>query len=485
MTERTERSIAPGNRSARRSDLVSLPLGRTIWLFMLPILGQNILQSLNGSASVFWVSHVLGQTALAAIVNAAQIMFLMLGLIFGISAASSILIAQSVGSGDLLRTKKIVGSCTVFFLIISTLMGVVGFTCAPAMLRLLGASAEIRSDAIAYLRVIFAALPFLFFASYLMAAQRGAGDTRTPFYFALLQIVVDVILNPILIIGIGPLPKMGIVGSAAASLISQVFALALMVLHLYRKNSPIVLHRSEFAYLVPDTRVVRVLLVKGTAMGFQMIVSNLAAATMMSAVNRWGTATISAYGAAMQICIYVQMPAIAIGAALSAISAQNVGAGRMDRVNRAAWIGAGYAVGLTFALILLLLAAERLSFGIFLPPDSPALPIAIHLNRIVLWSFLGLGVAMPLSGVFRSTGAVWPPLLFMIISMFGVRIPLAFGLASRWGPDAIWFSFPIGAAIMVLLTVCYYFFGNWRTALLLNTLPRPRDVNRSANSWIP
>jgi putative MATE family efflux protein len=385
--------------------------------------------------------------------------------------AANIMIGQAIGARNEALAKKVVGACTTFFIVVSLAVSVAGALATPSILDAMGTPADARPDAIAYLRVIFVAMPFLYFFNFVMMAQRGVGDSRTPFYFAVLQVALDVTFNPILIMGLGPFPRMGIAGSAASTLISQTVSLAMMLLHLYRKRSLLVLRPGEFRLLVPDLSIIRTLVFKGTPMGFQMIVVSLAAVTMMSLVNRYGSQTGAAYGAAMQLWNYVQMPAMALGAAVSSMAAQNVGAGRMDRVERVAWIGAAYALAFTVTPIVAILLADHWVLQVFLPGSSPALPIAQHLNAYVIWSFVPFGVAFIFSGVVRATGAVWPPLAAMVVALWFVRIPFAYALMPRWGADAVWLSFPLGSAMMLAFALAYYRWGGWRTARLVETVP--------------
>jgi putative MATE family efflux protein len=459
----------PGGRKG--PDLTVGPIGKTLILFSLPVLGSNILQSLNGSANAVWVSHVLGEAALTATSNSNQIFFLMLGAVFGVSMAANIMIGQAMGARDEALAKKVVGTCTTFFIVLSLAVGILGGLLTPYILDAMRTPAAARADAIAYLRVIFAAMPFMYFFSFMMMAQRGVGDSRTPFYFALLQVGLDITLNPLLIMGIGPFPKMGIAGSATSTLIAQTFTLAVMLIHLYRKRSILVIRPSEWRLLIPDLAIIRQLFVKGLPMGFQMIVISLAAATMMSFVNRYGVHTSAAYGAATQLWTYIQMPAMALGAAVSSMAAQNVGAGKMDRVERVARIGAAYAILFTGTPIVLIYLADPWVLRAFLPGASASLPIAVHINSIVVWGFIPFGVAFIFSGIVRATGAVWPPLLAMIISLWGVRVPMANLLEPHWGADAIWFSFPVGSTMTCLLAGGYYLWGGWRKARMLQVTP--------------
>ncbi len=460
---------APGGR--RMPDLTTGPIGKTLILFALPVLGANILQSLNGTANAVWVSHALGEAALTATANANQIMFLMLGAVFGLSMASNIMIGQAIGARDEATAKRVIGTSTAFFIFVSMTVGVLGFTLTPAILTAMGTPPDAKRDAVAYLRVIFSAMPFMYFFSYVMMAQRGAGDSRTPFYFSLLSVGMDIVLNPLLIMGIGPFPRLGIAGSATSTLISQTITLAAMIAHLYRKRSILVLRPGEFHLLKPDLTIVRTLLFKGLPMCFQMMVTSLAAVTMMSFVNRHGVQVSAAYGAAAQLWTYVQMPAMALGGAVSSMAAQNVGAGKMDRVERTARAGALYAFLFSAVPIVLIQLADPFVLRAFLPASSPSLPIAVHINSIVLWGFIPFGMAFIFSGIVRATGAVWPPLLAMIISLWGVRVPLASYLEPRIGADAIWISYPIASTVTLGLALAYYVFGGWRNARMLPTTP--------------
>ncbi|HEX7884816.1 MAG TPA: MATE family efflux transporter [Phenylobacterium sp.] len=467
-TAARERDTRAGRKTP---DLTTGPIGKTLILFALPVLGTNILQSLNGSANAIWVSHVLGEAALTATSNANQIMFLMLGAVFGLSMASNIMIGQAIGARDTATAKRVIGASTAFFIVVSISVGALGFILTPHVLAWMGTPDEARRDAIAYLRVIFSAMPFMYFFSYMMMAQRGTGDSRTPFYFSLAAVGMDVILNPLLITGYGPFPRMGIAGSATSTLLSQTVTLGAMVAHLYRKKSILVLRPSEFRLLVPDLRIVRSLVLKGLPMSFQMMVISLSAVTMMSLVNRHGVQTSAAYGAATQLWTYVQMPAMALGAAVSSMAAQNVGAGRMDRVDRIARSGVLYALLFTGVPVILIYLADPWVLRAFLPGSSPSLAIAVHINSIVLWGFIAFGLAFVLSGVVRATGAVWPPLLAMIISLWGVRVPLANILAPQLGADAIWISFPVGSGTTLALAWAYYMWGGWRKSRMLPTTP--------------
>jgi len=442
------------------------PIARTLLGFALPILFGNVLQSLNGSVNSIWVGRFLGEAALGATANANSILFLLIGGVFGVSMASTILVAQYVGAGAAPEARRVVGTSASFFALVAVTIAALGWLGAPRLLawmRTPGASAGLALD---YLRIIFIAVPFIYLYTFVMAVLRGAGDSKTPFKFLLLSVGLDIVLNPLLIFGWGPLPRLGIAGSATATLIANAVSLAALLAHLYRRQHPLWLHGRDLALLRLDGAIVATLLRKGLPMGLQLLLVSANMLALVSLVNRFGTDTTAAYGATWQLWNYLQMPAFALGAAVTSMAAQNVGAGRWDRVQRIAGAGVGFHCAATGALVLLLLALNRHALGLFLPAGA-ALDIAAHINATSAWSFVFFGISMVLFGIVRSTGAVVPPLVILLIALWGVRLPVAVGLAPRFGADAIWWSFPLASSISALLAVSYYRFGGWRAAHMM------------------
>ncbi len=388
----------PGGQYPRRN-LTEGPIAKTLILFSLPMLGTNVLQSLNLTANQFWVSHLLGVTAIAAIGNANVIGFLAQGAIFGATMAANIMIAQAVGAEDFRLVKRVMGTAISFFFVLSFLLAFLGWNFAPHVLTLMRTPPAARADAIIYMRIVFAAMPFMYFFMFLQMAQRGAGDSRTPFYFMALAVVLDVIFNPLLIAGIGPFPKLGIAGSAASTLIGQGVSLALLLVYLYRKHSVIMLRPHELGLLVPDWSLLRPLLVRGLPMSLQMFIMSGAAMVMIGFVNGFGAVTSAAYIGAQQVWNYIQMPGMAVGASISSMAGQNVGAGKWDRVSRIAGVGILLSVMVTGTCAALIYLLGPIPLYPFLPFGSPTVPIALHIDRTVLWAFVIFNATFALTGI--------------------------------------------------------------------------------------
>lgn len=452
------------------SPLTEGPIARTLLRFTMPILLGNVLQSLNGSVNSVWVGKYLGEAALTATSNANSIMFLLLGGAFGVSMAATILVAQHVGGKRPDAARQVVGASAVFFASVAVVLSLLGWLSADALLGAMHTPADALPFARSYLRIIFIALPFLYLYTYVIAVLRGAGDSRTPFRFLVLSVALDIALNPLLIFGFSPVPRLGIAGSALATLIANVISLIALIVHLYRRHDPLCLRGRDVALLRFDWTIIRTLVTKGLPMGLQMIVISANGVAMITLVNRFGSDTTAAYGAAWQLWNYVQMPAFALGAAVSSMAAQNVGAGRWDRVGRIAGAGVLFNLLLTGCVVALIDALNAHALGLFLPA-GPALEIARHLNVIGSPSFVFFGISMVLFGVVRATGAVVPPLLSLFFALWLVRLPFASLLLPVWGADAIWWSFPLSAIIAASLAIAYYRWGGWRRARMTRAEP--------------
>jgi Na+-driven multidrug efflux pump len=223
---------------------------------------------------------------------------------------------------------------------------------------------------------------------------------------------------------------------------------------------------ADLALLRFDRPIISALLLKGLPMGLQMVVISANAVMIITLVNPFGSDTTAAYGASWQLWNYVQMPALALGAAISAMAAQNVGAKQWDRVQRIAKVGIIFSLIATLTAALLLILFDEIALKWFLPSDQ-LVSIARHINIIGAPSFVFFGISMVLFGVIRATGAVLPPLIILIISLWGFRFPFAKLLMPTLGADAIWWSFPLAAALSSVLSITYYRFGRWRQAHMI------------------
>jgi putative MATE family efflux protein len=454
---------APISRSGSGyRDLNQGPILRTLLIFSAPTLASNILQSLSGSINSIWVGNTLGANALAATANANVIMFLVFAAVFGFGMAAMIKVGQAFGAGNVAAARltfaNALSLCTGLTLIIAP----AGWLFAPHLLRAMATPPEIFPLALVYLRVLIIGMPPAMVTLIIGMGLRGAGDAATSLRFMVLSVVLDTALNPLLILGVGPFPRLGIAGSALASTLASYSAMAAILVYVYARNLPVRLGWSELDYLRPRMDELRFIVGKGLPMGAQMLLIASSGLIMIGLVNREGAMASAAFGASLQVWTYLQMPALAIAASLSAMVAQALGAGlvdRLDKVTRAALILHFAATGFMAALLMIF---DRPVMELFLGGEAAAVALARHIQLLASWSFIMFGITIMLFGAMRAGGVVLTPLLVMGAALYPVRLGFYALAYPVIGADAIWLSYPVGSLAAVALAAIAYRQPEWR-----------------------
>ena len=452
-----------------RGDLTQGPMMGTLLAFAVPTLASNVLQSLNGTINSIWVGRLIGEEALAATANANIIMFLLSALAFGFGMAGTVKIGQRFGMRNIDGARRTFGTAVGFSFLVMLAISAIGWLLTPQLLDLLGTPGAARDLALGYLRMLFVSMPVVMVSIILQMGLRGAGDARTPLIFMGLTVALDIVLNPLLISGWGPFPTLGIVGSALAMVIASVTSFVAMLFYVYGKDLPLRLRGAELAYLKPDMAELRYIVTKGVPMGAQMLIMSAAMLIVVGLVNREGLLMTAAYGAAMQLFTYIQMPALAIGGAISAMAAQYIGANKWEALGKLT--GAGVLVNLvmTGIVTVLLLLFDRPVLVLFLGPDSPAVPLARHIQLLASWNFVTFGVTMVLTSTMRAGGAVMVPLYILAVALYPMRLGFYYATYDWLGSDAIWWSFPFSAASALLMAWWAYSRPGWREAARAET----------------
>lgn len=449
-----------------KGNLTQGPLTRTLLVFALPQLVGNVLQSLNGSINAVWVGQLLGDEALAATANSNILMFLLFALVFGFGMAATVRIGQSWGANDVISARRVLGAALGLTGLISVVLATLGILFADKVLDLLATPGAAHDQALAYLRVVFIANPIATITTMIAMGLRGSGDAATPLRFMILATVLDVALNPVLILGLGPAPALGIAGSAWATVIATTIGFGAMLVWIYAKDLPLRLRGAELAWLKPRWEEVRYLLSNGLPMGAQMLVISGAGVIMIGLVNREGLVTAAAYGALLQIWNYIGMPAMAIGGAVSAMVAQHIGAGREDRVDAISRAGSLANLAMTGVLIAALVPFDRPVLELFLGAASPSVAAALHIQDLAIWTYLPFGVTIVLFGTLRAYRVNYAQLAVLFVSMYVVRLGAYYLLYPLLGADALWYSFLLSSLTSLALTLAIYFRLPWRKRML-------------------
>ncbi len=297
----------PSERS--RVTLTDGPVVSSLWSFALPTMAATALQSINGSINTIWIGHLIGKEGLAAASNVNIIISMSHAMTFGFGMAVAILIARAAGAGDVDGLRRSFGAGVGLFSVSGLILTLLGLLGLPSLLSVLDTPADAVPQALEYAYMSFAGLlPALLF-TFLQIALRGAGDAHTPLLFIIPVALIDAALNPLLILGAGPFPEMGIAGSALASFISSSAGLAMIIAWIYARDLPIRLRGLELHNLVPAPRLALAIMRQGIPMGLQMIMMSISSLVMLVFVNGEGTATVAAYAAVTLLWGYVQTPA--------------------------------------------------------------------------------------------------------------------------------------------------------------------------------
>lgn len=433
------------------------PIWRDMLYFLLPMMLGNALQSIGQLASSIVLGQWIGVAALATVAAFFPLFFLLVSFIIGLESGASILIGQAYGARDYERMKAVVGTTLTFTFLLAVALAVAGDLFAWDLLRLLGTPSNILPDSVTYARIMFTSLPVLFLYFGYTTFIRGTGDSRTPLYFLIVSTVLNLLLLPALVFGWAFLPRLGVYGSAYASVAATTIALAGLMVYLHRTGHPLRFDSSVARHLRLDPGLLRLLLRLGIPSSVNMILVSLSEIAVISLVNRFGSDATAAYGAVNQVASYVQMPAISLAMAVSIFGAQAIGAGRSDRLRSVIRSGVvlNYAIGGT--LIVLVYAFSRDVLSLFLT-DGGTLGIAHSLLMISLWSYLIFGNAQVISATMRSSGTVLWPMVFSVASIWAVQVPIAYLLSTHTslGIEGIWVGYPAAFAASLGLQYAYY-----------------------------
>lgn len=442
--------------------LINGPIAPTLIKFAFPLLITNFLHTLTGTWNAVWVSHVLGPDDLVAIVNANVILGILMGSIMGFGMAAGVSIGQSIGADDLRTAHRVVGTSIGFGIGGGIVIGGLGLFGVQAIVDLIQMPEEARQQAITYFRIVCLSMPTLFFFVFTMMILRSSGDARTPFIFNMLWIGLGLFLTPVLLTGAFGLPRLGIAGAALGGWIANVTTLVAALIYVYRKDMPLVLRGRDLRFLRPDPRILVMLAKRGVPSAAETFIVQGSYFVLLTLVNAYGVMTAAGYGVAAQLWGYVMMPTMAFAASMSAMAAQNIGAGRWDRVNKIAFRGCTLSFMITAGMALLIYSLGDLPLQLFLPEGGEALQTAKQINEVVLWNWPIIAITFGLFAIVRANGVMLPSAIIFAITMWGLRIPFASLLQPLLGSYAIWWSFPVGTIASAALAYAYYRWGAWR-----------------------
>lgn len=248
---------------------------RSMSLFLVPLLLSNVLQSVGQLVGMMAVGRWLGVDAVAAVSSFFPLFFLLISFTIGIGSGSSILIGQAYGAKNEERLKAVVGTTLTFTFLLGVVLAVIGSIFTLDILRLMGTPENVIHVSANYARILFYAMPFMFLYFAYTTFLRGTGDSKTPFYTLIVSTVINIALLPVLILGMFGFPKLGIYGSAYATVISTIATFLVLMVYLRKRKHPLQFDKTVRRYLKMDKELLVLLLRLGVPASINMILVSL------------------------------------------------------------------------------------------------------------------------------------------------------------------------------------------------------------------
>jgi putative MATE family efflux protein len=433
-----------------------LPLWRTFFVFLLPLMLSNILQSLSGTLNGMFLGQLIGVEAMATASAFFPVMFFFMAFVIGLSMGATILIGQAFGARDVELVRNIAGPVLLAVIIIGVIVGGLGAAFADPLMRLLQTPENILAPATDYARVLLLSMPLMFVFILMTSIIRGIGDSMTPLWALSLSTLVGLILTPAFIDGWFGLPKLAATSAAVASVVSILAGLVWLGVHMRQKDMPFAPNADLFRRMRFDAGMLARVLRLGLPTGFQMIIIAVAEIVLLGLANSHGSDVTAAYGATAQVLSYVQLPAMSIGISTSILAAQAIGAGKIASLDNIMRTGQLLNIVITGLGVILVYLLSRTIISLFIT-DLNVIDQTDHLISIVLWSVILFGGSVVFSGTMRGSGSVLAPTFLAIIAIIAVEIPVATWLSGEIGVDGIWWGYPAAFGAMLVLQGGYYY----------------------------
>ncbi|TDX44380.1 putative MATE family efflux protein [Halanaerobium congolense] len=454
-----EEEIINSPQLGNREHIINGPIVRTLFKLASPVMIGNTMQVVYNLADTFWLGK-LGADSVAALSVGFPLVFLMISIGGGITVAGTTLVAQYMGSDNQKMANKITGQIFVFVMALSLVLATIGVLFNKNILHLMGAPAGILPDASSYLTIIFAGLPFMFSFFIFSALLRGYGDTKTPMKMVVFSAILNIILDPLLIFGVGFIPNLGVRGAAIATVFSRAVAGVIGIYILFTGKKGLVLSLDS---LKPDFKEIKKILILGLPSAGEQSIVALGMTLLMSIVSQFGTIAVAAYGIGSRILSVVMLPTRGFATATTTMVGQNLGAEQSDRAEKSAWVSTGIILFLLTLLAFLFNLFPKAVISIF-NSNPEVIKIGTSFLRIVGFSFGFLGIRFILGGSFRGAGNTVIAMLLAIIALWGIRLPLAHYLSINlgWGTNGIWWGMFFSNFITSIIAVIWFKKGGWK-----------------------
>jgi len=437
-------------------DLTTGNEGKLILKFAIPMLLGNIFQQLYSVIDSIVVGKFVGTNALAAVGTSGPVIFLLISFMIGITMGFTVVISQYFGAKDLSKVQKAINTMYIFLFFLSLVMSVVGILLSGYIFRMINLDPKIIPQAQVFLNIFFGGLVFLFGYNGTSAILRGLGDSKTPLYFLMGSVAINIVLDLVFVVVF----HWGVAGVAYATVISEalVFIVQILYLNKYHKIVKFTFRGLKFDYPI-FLKSIKI----GLPTGFQQTFVAIGMVALYWVVNRFGINANAAYSVAGRIDNFAAMPAMSFAIALSTFVGQNLGANKPERVK--AGLKATFfmtsVVTITISAFILFFARGLMRM---FTNDEAVVELG-HGYLVVIGIFYFLFSCMfVINGVLRGAGDTLIPMFISLFSLWIIRIPVAVLLSNipSIGVHGIWYSIPVGWFAGLIVYYLYYRLGRWK-----------------------
>lgn len=439
-----------GQQKQKRNDkflITDEPLHALV-VFAIPMILGSLLQQVYNMADSIIVGRFVGQNALAAVGASSALTNVFICIAVGAGTGASVIVSQRFGARDYQGLKRSVKTSMIFFILLAIALGVIGVLGSGPIMRALNTPEEVIDMAVLYLQVYFAGFPFLFLYNVTASMYNAIGESRIPLYFLIFSSLLNIGLDVWMVAAL----RMGVFGAAVATLISQGISAALsfwLFLRVLRRYPG-----EGGRFSAGDLKLVLSFAVPSI---IQQSTVSIGMMLVQSVVNGFGAEALAGFSATARIENIVSVVFVSIGNAVSPFTAQNLGAGKTERIPK------GYHAGLLLdfltaaAAFAILEPFARPLVGLFLGEKGTETAYAVgcgYMRWLGMFSFL-LGAKMATDGVLKGIGRMK---IFMIANLCNlcIRVAVAVICAPRFGIAFVWYAVPVGWATNLLISSSAY-----------------------------
>ncbi len=449
---------------------------RNLIQFSIPLLIGNLAQQLYNTVDSIVVGHYVGDSALAAVGTSMPIMNLLLVLFVGISTGAGIMVSQYFGAKDREALSKTIGTSLTLTLVAGLMITIVGPLVTRPLMGLLNTPPDVFDMACDYLIIVFLGMVGCAYYNIVSGLLRGLGDSISPLLFLLLACGLNIVLDLLFVAAF----RWGVAGVAWATILAQGISAVFCLIRLARMGHVFDLNRRM---LRPDKKLSMQLIKLGLPSGITQAIFSLSAIVVQSLTNSFGTNVIASSTVVMRVDGFAMMPNFTFGMAMTTYTGQNIGAGKMDRVNKGAKSGLILSMGVAAVLVSIILLCGRWLMLCF--TDTPeVIALGSQMLRILAVGYIGVAVTQSLSGVMRGAGETMIPMWISIVTTVIVRVPIAYAIAYLTrspeqpvgDPQCLYYSLLISWVLGAVLTFVFYHRGKWRNKAIIQPVSEEQAV---------